>query len=224
MLMVEEFSRKASPNINNCDFRNNHAQFGGALSNYEEASPTVVNCFFRGNSVSGAGGAVFNYSSSSPYFYNSVFSGNHVFSLSEHGGGGVYNTTNSSPEFINFTFSGNRAPKGGAIFNTANPLKINIFNSIIWNNLAAEVSNTQSASVYNLNSTVEYYFSLVANYNLPAADGNLNASNNPLFKTPIDAYTAPTISGDLSVLVSSPVIDKGSDGYTGYPTDIINFP
>ncbi|HLP39256.1 HYR domain-containing protein, partial [Lacibacter sp.] len=220
------FSRKARPQIRNCDLQSNHAQVGGALANYQESSPLVLNCFFRGNTVFVAGGALYNGSSSSAYFYNSVFSGNFVFALSGVGGGAVY-VTGSNPVFTNCTFSGNRALAGAAIYNTQNANTI-LYNSIIWNNLAGDSYTNVTTSLLNTGgASITFYNSLVANYNLAGSNNNLDgtlSSSNPLFTTPIDAFTAPTIAGNLLPLINSPVINKGSNNYTGDLVDIINQP
>ncbi len=67
----------SSPTIRNCIFRNNTAQNhrGGGILCYQEASPMVIDCEFLQNSAT-CGGAVSTCFGSSPAFLRCTFAGN----------------------------------------------------------------------------------------------------------------------------------------------------
>jgi len=96
--LVNEYG---SPQISNCTFTYNSAQyFGGGIYNYY-SSPTILNCTFMQNSVNDRGGGIYNYYSN-PTITNCAFMQN-----SANGrGGGTYNYR-GSPVLTNCTFSNN---------------------------------------------------------------------------------------------------------------------
>lgn len=114
---------QASPLIENCTFRFNHAGEGGAMHNQGfagEASPTVRNCVFESNSSS-AGGAVYNSGNdgtSNPRYENCLFVGNNSTGY----GGAIYNFGKNAagickPLFANCIFDGNEGTgAAGAIY------------------------------------------------------------------------------------------------------------
>ncbi len=193
-------------------FKENIAEeHGGGIINYSDYSPVINNVIFIGNSSSsGAGGGIYN-ESSSPVFTNVVFSGNHGVA-----GGGMYNTDGSAPVLTNVTFSGNSADgEGGGMYSfNSNPT---IRNSIFWNNADASGIGTPGASVANLSSTVNIYYSMVqgckpsGNWSWECGDeneGNLTDAD-PLFNVMPDPGNTPTTVGDLRLQEESPVIDAG---------------
>ena len=223
-----------SPTVSNCIFISNiAAQFGGGMANIT-SSPIITNCVFSGNSYSlvlaepHAGGGMYNQGSSLS-LVNCIFSGNSAGSL----GGGIDNTNainghtfiNSFPIITNCTFSGNSAffnssgsSTGGGINNSSGS-SATITNCIFWNNRDNSGTGTTSAS---LSGTSVITYSLVQGQN-PAGTGNLdgtNPANNPLFVTPVDPTTAPTMAGDLHLQPGSPAIDKGNDAANTTTTDL----
>jgi predicted outer membrane repeat protein len=99
-----------SPQISNCTFIHNSAQYlGGGIYNYY-SSPTIVNCTFFQNSAQDKGGGIYNYRSN-PALTNCTFSNN-----SSRYGGGIHSSKSSS-ELADCTFSNNSARNGGGIYN-----------------------------------------------------------------------------------------------------------
>ena len=56
----------------NCIFRNNSAQWGGAVSNINGSSPTITNCTFKDNSATGGCGGINDYNNSAPTITNCI--------------------------------------------------------------------------------------------------------------------------------------------------------
>ena len=105
----------ASPEITNCTFSGNSANYGGGMYNEYSSSPVLTNCTFTNNSAD-YGGGMYNDRSSDPVLTNCTFSNNSASSRGSFGGG-MYNSS-SSPELINCTFSGNSAGwLGGGMYN-----------------------------------------------------------------------------------------------------------
>jgi hypothetical protein len=99
-----------SPQIFNCTFINNSAQyFGGGIYNYY-SNPTIVNCTFLQNSAQDKGGGIYNYQSS-PVITNCTFSNN-----SSRYGGGMHSSY-GSPGLNDCTFIANSSHQGGGIYN-----------------------------------------------------------------------------------------------------------
>lgn len=125
------------PTILNCAFIGNtgYISAGGGMASLNASNPSVSNCSFIGNTAN-SGGGMFNLDSSNPVVANCVFSGN----TSETRGGGIFNW-GSSPTITNCTFNANAAgTRGGGIANLME-CSPKIFNSIFWNNTAAEADN-----------------------------------------------------------------------------------
>jgi predicted outer membrane repeat protein len=220
---------QSSPVLTDVVFVGNAAGLrGGAMVNLE-SDPVLKNVAFKGNvSASGPGGAVYN-EKSSPSLTNVIFSGNHGVA-----GGGMYNIDESTPMLTNVTFSGNSADgDGGGMYSfNSNPT---IRNSIFWNNRDASGTGTAGASVANLSSTLNIYYSMVqgcypdGNWSWECGDeneGNLPDAE-PLFNDTPDPGDAPTTAGDLGLQIGSPVIDQGDPDtdlsiFTGGPANPID--
>jgi len=90
----------SNPNIFNCIFSNNLAQYGGAVSN-DNSDPNIASCIFSKNTVGYGGGGMYNYESSAKVD-NCIFNGNEAYDR----GGGIYNSS-SDPNITNCIFTGN---------------------------------------------------------------------------------------------------------------------
>jgi predicted outer membrane repeat protein/parallel beta-helix repeat protein len=108
-----------SPQIINCTFSKNSAQYyGGAIYNYY-SSPILVNCTFILNSA-GYGGGIYNYRGDTN-LDNCVF----IDNKSNSSGGGINNSEGSSI-ITNCTFIDNKSNSaGGGINNSGDNLTIN---------------------------------------------------------------------------------------------------
>ena len=101
-----------SPQIFNCTFSENSAQYyGGGIYNYY-GNPTLIDCTFIRNSAGTEGGGIYNYRNYSN-LNNCTFSEN-----SAHRGGGIYNGY-SSPKIAGCTFIRNTADSGAGVYNYA---------------------------------------------------------------------------------------------------------
>ncbi len=223
-------TRTSNPTLTNVVFSSNIASDGGGMYNDNYSSPTLTNVTFSRNIASGSGGGMYNYSYSDPWLINVAISGN-----SASRGGGMYN--DSSPTLTNVTISGNSASgdtrsNGGGLYNYGNPTLYNVTisgnsasgsgggiynygpitiqNSILWGNAASNGTEIFDA---NAASTI--------NYSLGAwgyvGTGNLDI--DPLFRTPIDATSAPTTTGDYRLQAASPAINAGDNTANTTPTD-----
>jgi parallel beta-helix repeat protein/predicted outer membrane repeat protein len=101
-----------SPQIINCTFTENSAQYyGGGIYNYY-GNPILIDCTFIRNSAGTEGGGIYNYRNYSN-LNNCTFSEN-----SAHRGGGIYNGY-SSPKIADCTFIRNSADSGAGVYNYA---------------------------------------------------------------------------------------------------------
>jgi hypothetical protein len=123
----------ASPTIRGCIFRENEAEFGGAVFN-SAGHPTFVATTFKDNTSSSSGGAMYNYnvrSEPAPSFIGCAFRGNWAEgyggamrnydnlvdvndcefheNISEYGGGAVANGGATVATFTRCLFAANRA-------------------------------------------------------------------------------------------------------------------
>lgn len=178
---------------------------GGVMS--EAASVQMVNCRIIGNQADRGGG---------------IFSSGYDLILSDcliqanqaqlEGGGIVMTWWTAAPvpgnpelygdvKFVNLTICGNSAPLiGGVIivFDTE------IFNSVIWGNTSAQVSNSATLSVYY--SDIEGGLAGIQNYGV-IADYVQNIDVYPQF--------ADTLTGDYSLRRGSPCVNAGKPDTTG---------
>ncbi|MCZ2392695.1 MAG: right-handed parallel beta-helix repeat-containing protein [Chitinophagales bacterium] len=176
---------------------------GGGLvlfNNQNGSKVQIRNTEISGNYASDIGAGVFlqSLSNSAPStsFYNCLIAGNHA-----NYGGGVGNVS-SSPTFVNTTIAGNRGGNTGGGMRNSNSYPI-LRNTIIYGN-SNGISNVGSST-----PIIEY--SLIQGLT-STANNNLNGNTtSPNFKYLADANTAPTISGDYSVLLNSSIIDKGNN-------------
>lgn len=236
------FNNTTSPIIQNCIFKNNVADSGGAIYNLN-ASPTISNTVFTDNS-SNFGGAVYN-SGASASFINCTFIKN-----SSPQGGAIYNTTGSNPNtFTNSLIAGNfSTQKGGGIYNIGTPLillnttisgnkadveaggiylensnNVSIQNSIIWNNMANNLSSVASATLTQTNSTITFAKCLVENYTPEGQGGTVGVLSNadPSFIKNLPPSSAPNDDGDFRLHLNSVALDIGDNTLNNETFDIL---
>ena len=191
-----------APVLSNLIIEDNITNLVAAGVYVNAATPVFINVVFRGNftstagsGVTGEGGAIYH-NNCSPTYTNCVFSGNR----SESSGAAISNHT-ASPTFTNCTFSGNdSAGQGGAIYNSSDSSVPELINCIVWNNDTA-VGEAISRSFNGSRNLIEGAI----------VDGTkITLNEDPQFVSAIP--TAPTVEGDLSLLISSPAIAAG-DGF-----------
>lgn len=236
------FNNTTSPIIQNCIFKNNAADSGGAMYNLN-ASPTVSNTLFTDNS-STSGGAVYN-SGASASFTNCKFTKN-----SSPQGGAIYNASGTSANiFINSLIAGNFSTlRGGGIYNIGTPLTlinttisgnkadieaggiyfensngVSIENTILWNNMANNLSSVASATLTQTNSTLTFAKCLVENFTPESQGGTVGVISNgdPLFIKNLPPSNAPSDGGDFRLHLNSTILDTGDNTFNNEPLDIL---
>jgi hypothetical protein len=103
----------SSPVIQNCTFRDNKAEYGGAIFSYSYSNPLISNCLFY-NNFGTYGGAIALFDNSDGMYINNTFADN-----SGGQGGAIYFYWHSDPEIINNIIWGNTADEGDQIYFTA---------------------------------------------------------------------------------------------------------
>ncbi|MCH7228339.1 right-handed parallel beta-helix repeat-containing protein [Verrucomicrobiaceae bacterium E54] len=193
--------------VSNCRFYGNHCTGRGGAVMVVGAGTTFINCLFAGNTADARGGALGTLSGATPSLINCVFLGNEA----ERGGG--LNFNDSSPTLTNCSISGNSGTiNGGGIQAAANSV-VTLENTIVWNNHAAGSRSSTGSSINLLSgSTYSATTSLLEN------DGG----TDPVFVTPPNPSTAPSVQGDLRLTDDgSPAFDSGTDAANGEPTDVL---
>jgi len=129
---------------------------------------------------------------SSPELINVTFSGN---TAGEYGGGMCNFYTSSWPSLTNVTLTGNKASHGSAISNVGGGFKL--VNGIVWGNTSApeQIYNDHTVPLITY-SDIQGGWTGIGNLNLDP-----NFSDFGYYDGPTQIY---------SLLVGSPVIDKGS--------------
>ncbi|MHC4572905.1 MAG: right-handed parallel beta-helix repeat-containing protein [Planctomycetota bacterium] len=160
------YNELSSPELVNCTFSGNSANFGSGMFN-NSSSPTVINCAFSGNSA-GSGGGMYSQIGSSPTVTNCTFSGN----MANDNGGGLYND-NSSPELVNCTFSGNNAVQtgGGMYNNNSSPTVTNC-------TFSGNMANDNGGGLYNGNSSPELVNCTFSGNNAVQTGGGMYNNNS----------------------------------------------
>lgn len=129
-------------NFDNCEFRNNTAQLGGAFSAGSSVAATVSRSLFESNSA--VIGAIQNSGS----------------------GGAFYAQLNSTPELVDVTFAGNSAQRfGGAVYTSS--AQTRIINAAIFNNTAGNAGG----GLYDANSFTDIHSATIAGNYADNTDG-----------------------------------------------------
>lgn len=209
-------SDSASPTITLCSFRDNLADWGGAVCNYKSSPiiskcnfshnravpthrgggifnnrsfPKIAECIFSNNYASWGGGAISEYESSSAVI-NCTF-----FKNDADNRGGAFFNLHSSSTITNCTFANNAAPIGGAITNEdSSPI---ITNCILWQDVADSWQEIWNA--FSSNPAISCCN--IDQYGFAGSDKNIR--QDPLFVDPEN--------GDFRLQVNSPCIDTGTD-------------
>ncbi len=203
------YNLNSSPTILGCVLENNGSlsQQGGGMYN-SGSSPKITNCVFRGN-IADSGGAMRN-TSSQPRIENCVFSGNYSTSL----GGAIYNSFSGTVIIRNSTFTGNRTANGTGAAAIFTDTAMELYNSIVWNNVAGTSSN-ELAQIYVNNTSMTVYNTCFQGFTNSNYKFRNNVDIDPQFYSPINAFTAPTTNGNFHLLECSSLINAGTNTYVG---------
>jgi hypothetical protein len=121
--------------ITNCIFRNNKAQWGGAIFVYASRNPAINNCTFYNNSAIEAGGGIYLWNYASSTINNSIFYSNSCQGTTSgiYTGGGLAAQSSCSITLANCTFANNsssRTDGQGLMLYASSGSKV--INSIFW--------------------------------------------------------------------------------------------
>ncbi|MEM8526051.1 MAG: hypothetical protein AAGG68_15540, partial [Bacteroidota bacterium] len=205
---------EATPSINDCIFKNNYGNGGGAaaVSLFAgKAEPTFSNCFFLNNLGGFSAGAVENEgSANTTTLYNCLFYKNFA-SLC---GGAVYaKSGNIKIDYCTFVENSIQFdPRGAALCVFSGNMEVN--NSIVWENFSEDVPNASQLSVFG-GGTMRLANTLIGgneNVTEPNDIDYVNTiENDPLF---IDQSLPAGIDGilgtaddGLSLMCTSPAIN-----------------
>lgn len=104
-----------SPIIEKCVFRNNYADYGGALYYEENSHPVMKNCLISNNYVTRAGGAVNGYYGNAQFINCTIVNNTAEW----YGGGGLEFGLGGSPVVTNCIIYGNIASIGAQVHHVA---------------------------------------------------------------------------------------------------------
>lgn len=158
----------SSPEIRNCVFSSNSANWAGGITCYSSSSPTIANClFYRNTSLKNTldgGGAILISTDSDPILLNNTFVDNH----SNFKGGAIEIYAGSEPDLINNIFWGNTAPQNSQIFISSNNCNVDIKYNNIEGGLAGIGPFGIGTGVYenNIDADPEFADVLALNYQL----------------------------------------------------------
>jgi predicted outer membrane repeat protein len=173
-------SEDATTTINDCTFKGNTGDDGGAIMN--DGTLTVNRSTFTGNSAY-EGGAIYQCDGTARII-DSTFTGNTAY----YEGGAIYMDSQTTTTITGCTFTGNTAALGGAI---ANPygydVTFNMTNSTLKNNKAVEQQNNEELTgglgggLY-LSPRRNYSYNIIGNHFLNNVGSGIYIQN---FQTPM---------------------------------------
>ena len=208
-----------------CQFLQNHASaHAGAIRNGAGSSTmTLDRCVLAGNSSGSNGGA---------YAVKGGGSGSRTIRMRDclltgnsaaTNGGAIHSWVGGTTMYLtNCTLAANRAAgEGGSIY-WIYGVGVIANNTLVWGNSGAPAIKTANFA------TGTWKYCLIEGSGGSAAwdatelgtDGGGNLDADPLFTSPPDAASAPTIAGDFTFDATSPAFDAGSDSLSTSGTDI----
>ncbi|MFO7889270.1 MAG: T9SS type A sorting domain-containing protein [bacterium] len=195
------YNSSASPDIYNCTFDRNNAEYGGAMANYTSSNPIITDCIFQNNTAVSDGGAIFNDNSNADLF-SCTFDNN-----SANKGGALYND-NSSYEITNCIFinnSANQAGGGGALYNQGSTPAL--YNCTFYNNTASGNGD----GIYN-----DYSYPKIINCIMWGTDDQIKNSNSGPIVTHSDIQNYDEIyhfgSEDICNIHADPLFRNAAEG------------
>jgi hypothetical protein len=222
-------TKQSHTTVTRCSFRENSADYGGAIANDLGSSPVLTDCVLSGNTVGYHGGAVYNDSTSAPTLMGCLLSGNVAY----YNGGAMCNTGDSTPLLHNCLVTNNEARNGGGLHDgggaaavlvhctlTANTARFGgggllednvtarLTSCILWGNTHGG-STGEPAQIQTLGSSLP----LISHGCIQGWTGDLggdrNMGDDPLFVPgPAGSYYLSQIAAGQRV--DSPCVDTGS--------------
>ncbi len=141
------FCNAGSLRITKCDFRNNTAKQGGAISSFQPSIYIDRTAFSGNKAANGRGGAIDNGSESSLYVYNSLFVGNYAHTT----GAAIYTSSSLNTKLQRFagcTFAHNWNNSSSTNYTVYGSDYTSVYNCIVYGNHATK-------QLYNLPPAIE---------------------------------------------------------------------
>lgn len=196
--------------VSNSIFRNNRAEWGGALFVNQNFSPVIRNCYVYNNKSTRGGGGFYFWNGSGSVIENCIFDSNHVLepTVPYYTGGGLAGQSNTSIKIVNCTFVNNTSTRteGQALLLHSSP-NARVVNSVFWGSSKDIYLYGTTANVI-INSA---YQGITYSTGAPVNSLVLNASN-----TAVDGPNFVATNGsDWSIKYISPMRDAGVNSYPG---------
>ena len=141
-------TNNSNPIMTDCTFHDNLANFDGGAIHNDQSSPEILNCIFYNNIAQDDGACIVSDNDCSPIISNSLFYNNSSSDL----GGAVWDRSNCGSTITNCTFYNNSAAYGGGYFAWYNA-PATITNCIFWDNTAA---NGSQISCHHSSVSIQY--------------------------------------------------------------------
>lgn len=191
----------SSPTIISCVFTNNlnTRGYGGAIFNDYSFSPNIINCTFTGNRAN-YGGAIYSDASSSSYSLltvnNCTFTANIAYAdpSTMYGEGGAMCTLDAALAVSNCTFTANHSfGTGGALANSG------AYGSIKFCNMTGNRASSYGGAVYNFLSTPKITNCIIAHDTARIGGGIYNSTSDgdSLINLLIIKNVADTLGGGI---------------------------
>jgi len=212
---INVYSNGNGPLISNVIIHKNTGGYGGGMQCYNGSSPTLHNVTITENSAN-YGGGVLGYGHMESEFTNVLIADNTAL----NDGGGVLLATDCNTTFTNVTITGNTAGGSGGGIKIKGNSRINLLNSILWNNEPEEVYLSENSTDTGADTITVHYSDIeggsgefiTSSYSTVIwADGNIDA--DPRF---VKVVTTGDEESDYHLADWSPAIGAGTA--TGAPT------
>ena len=191
--------------ITNCTFRNNYANYAGAISINFNRNTIIRNSYFELNAANECGGALIIYSGSTALVENCIFAYNYSKgqSSANYSGGAIWSYSNTS-KTVNCTFVENTSDRAGdAFFSYSSPGSM-IVNSIFWgSNDQLAVSGTSATITTCAFENTKYW----------------TAANSIIISDVDSHHFTDAGNDDWSLRVISPCRDAGTTPSPTVPND-----
>lgn len=221
------------PNIVNCTVIGNRALNGGggiynASINFSLNATNLVNCNILYNEA-GSGGGMRNLTGNGAdctisltnclFYYNQADFAGAIRSNAGTGSEALINLTNC-------TITENQATEQiGGIMLTGSRSKVNLKNTVVWNNIDEANAGAEASNLTILNnSRSDFNYSLIQGHVLDG-EGNLDGTdinNNPSFINPGLPRNHPILDNNFRLSACSPLINAGNNNLLGNDATDLN--
>lgn len=192
--------------IENCLFKDNYSNFGGAITVNAGRNTVVKKSVFKSNYAYQCGGAILLWTNSIGTIENCIFEVNYCrgFSSSIYSGGAIWIYASNNSKVINSTFVNNDSYRRGDAIFTLNSAGSSIVNSVFWGtNDQFYSSGTASVVDYCAFSTTK----------------PVTSTNSIVISSVADDHFNDATYSDWTLKFTSPCRDAGTTGYSAPTLD-----